>query len=379
MKEIRLGLVGFGTIGKFHTMAYRNLPLSVKDPQVKPRLVALLRSQLGGGSAPAAAACFDMVTTDPEEFYAQGLDAVDICTPNHLHLTQVSRALEAGVAVYCEKPLAVNWQEALMLSNLAEARRVITQVAYGMRYAPGIRQIKSLLQEGLLGEVFHFRAYKYHASYLDEKRPITWRLRFDQSGGGAFQDLGSHLADLAGYLLGQPARLRAEMRTFIRQRPQGQSGTMGVVDVDDWARCSLEYAGGAAGTLEVSRMAAGAGEATGLEIYGSKGSLIYRNDRPETADYYDLSKKHWQTSDLMPVEKSGDRPISQLWPEKKFSQGDMLNRHLAEIYDFLLNAAEKTPSSIDFRAAARAQGLVEAAYRSSVQDGAWLNLPLAGG
>ena len=360
-------------------MAYRNLPLSVKDPQVKLRLVALLRSQLGGGSAPAAAACFDMVTTDPEEFYAQGLDAVDICTPNHLHLTQVSRALEAGVAVYCEKPLAVNWQEALMLSNLAEASRVITQVAYGMRYAPGIRQIKSLLQEGLVGEVFHFRAYKYHASYLDEKRPITWRLRFDQSGGGAFQDLGSHLAD---WLVTCWDSRRACGPKCAPSSASARKGKVGRWGWWTWmtgraARWNMPAAQPV--RLKSAAWQPDAGEATGLEIYGSKGSLIYRNERPETADYYDLSKKHWQTSDLMPVEKSGDRPISQLWPEKKFSQGDMLNRHLAEIYDFLLNAAEKTPSSIDFRAAAHAQGLVEAAYRSAAQDGGWLNLPLAGG
>jgi predicted dehydrogenase len=377
MKEIRVGLVGFGMIGKLHTLAYRNLVLSAKEPRVTPRLVALLRSQLSTGGTQTTSSGFELVTTDPAQFYAQRPDAVDICTPNDLHFNQVKEALSAGTAVYCEKPLGLNYQEAVILAELAEQSKAITQVAYTMRYSSGIRQMKKLIEDGLIGKVLHFRAFMYHASYLDPARPMSWRLRFDRSGGGAFQDLGSHLADLVLYLLGNVGRLHAEMRTFIPQRPAAPGSLrMENVDVDDWMQCQVELSGGGMGTLEVSRLAAGTGESTGLEVYGSKGALIYSNKKPETASFYDVSQKQWRTSELVPGTPAGERPIAETWPDKKFSQGDMLNRHLAEIYDFLLNVAEGKPSNIDFRAAARAQEIVEAAYRSARRGGAWEDLPL---
>lgn len=376
MKEIRIGLIGFGTIGKLHTLAYRNLPISMKDPQVMPCLVALLRSQLSKDMDLAAASGYKVMTTDPDDFYAQQLDAVDICTPNHLHFSQVQRALAAGVAVYCEKPLAINYQEALRLADQAASSKAITQVAYTMRYSPAIRQAKLLLEEGLIGTVLHFRAFKYHASYLDIRRPITWRLRFSQSGGGAFQDLGSHLVDLVRYLFGAPVRLRAEMRTNISKRPVNAGSTsLETVDVDDWAQCLLELPGGGVGSLEVSRLAAGSGELTGFEIQGSKGAINYRSDQPESISYYDLDQKRWQTSEQMPKQTGEERPIANLWPEKKFSQGDMLNRHMAAIYDFLLNVAENKPCLVDFRSAAQVQEIIDAAYRSARQGGEWLDLP----
>ncbi len=377
MKEIRVGLVGFGTIGRLHTLAYRNLVLSAKEPRVTPRLVALLRSQLSTGKTQATSSGFELVTTDPAQFYAQRPDVVDICTPNDLHFSQVKEALSAGAAVYCEKPLGLNYHEAAALAELAEQTKAITQVAYTRRYAPGIRQVKQVIQDGLIGKVLHFRAYTYHASYLDPARPMAWRLRLDRSGGGAFQDLGIHLADLVLYLLGNVGRVHAEMRTFIPQRPVAPGNSvMENVDVDDWMQCQVELLGGGMGTLEVSRLAAGAGESTGLEVFGSKGALHFSTEKPETASYYDVRQKQWQTSELAVGTPAGERPMAEIWPDKKFSQGDMLNRHLAAIHDFLLNVAEGRPGSLDFRAAARAQEIVEAAYRSARQGGAWENLPL---
>ena len=375
METIRVGLVGFGMIGKLHTMAYRNLPFSVKNPKISPSLAALLRSHVSD-TAGQADSGFAFVTTVPDEFYSQKLDAVDICTPNHLHYAQALQALETGTPVYCEKPLALDWEESNRLATLAEQRGLITQVAYMMRYAPGIRQMKKIIHDGEIGDILHFRAYKYHASYLDAHRPVTWRLRFDQSGGGAFQDLGSHLVDLVRYLLGDAARVRAEMRTFISQRPESAgSSRLKSVDVDDWMHCMLDLPDGALGEIEVSRVAAGAGEATGVEIYGSKGSVIYNSAAPETASFYDLNRKYRQASDVTPGPVAGERPIEMLWPEKKFSQGDMLNRAIAAQYDFLLNVAEKTPAMSDFRSAARTQEIIEAAYRSARQGGNWQDIP----
>ena len=227
----------------------------------------------------------------------------------------------------------------------------------------------------MIGDLYHFRAFKYHSSYLDAQRPISWRLRFDQSGGGVFMDLGSHLADLSRYLFGPPQQIRAQMRTYVHQRPENPgSNQLHKVDVDDWAQCVLDYASGGMGEIEVSRVAAGSGELTGIDIFGSKGSISYKSTNPETATYYDLNQKAWNISEIFPTSIGQERMIADIWPEKKFSQGDMVNRHMAAIYDLLLNISENKSCLVDFIEAAKSEEIVDATYRSARDGGSWIQI-----
>lgn len=375
MKELRIGLIGFGFIGKIHTLAYQNLLMSFKNPKIKPKLVALLRSPLTAPGDGLPSSIFETVTSNPEKFFEQNLDLIDICTPNHLHYSQVEKSLKTVRAVYCEKPLAMTYPESLKLAQMAESSHVITQVAYMMRFSPAIRQIKRLLSDGMIGDLYHYRAFKYHASYLDSQRPISWRLRSDQSGGGVFMDLGSHLADLSRYLFGPPQQIRAQMRTFIQQRPEKPgSDQLRRVDVDDWAQCVLDYGSGGMGEIEVSRVAAGSGELTGIDIFGSKGSISFKSTNPETATYYDLNQNAWNISEIFPAPIGQERMIADIWPEKKYSQGDMVNRHMAAIYDLLLNINENKTCLVDFKEAAKSEEIVDATYRSARDGGSWIGI-----
>jgi len=375
MKEIRIGLIGFGFIGKIHTLAYQNLLFGVKNAKVKPKLVALLRSPLTEPGNELASQSFEFVTSNPDKFFGQNLDLIDVCTPNHLHYAQVERALKSVGAVYCEKPLTMTYSDSVALAKMADSLHAITQVAYMMRFSPAIRQIKRIISDGMLGDLYHFRAFKLHASYLDTRRPISWRLRFDQSGGGVFMDLGSHLADLSRYLFGPPQQIRAQMRTFIQRRPENPgSNQLREVDVDDWAHCVLDYGQGGMGEIEVSRVAAGSGESTGIDIFGSKGSISYHSNFPEAATYYDLNQKAWKTNEIFPAPIGDEHGIAEIWPEKKFSQGDMVNRHMAAIYDLLLNIAEKKTCLVDFKEAAKSEEIVDATYQSARDGGSWRHI-----
>jgi predicted dehydrogenase len=377
MKEINIGLIGFGFIGKVHTIAYRNLPLCFEKPLVRPHLTALLRSGKNPDGSGLPEELFDFVTTASPEFFSQKIDLVDICTPNFLHADQVHAAIEAKLPVYCEKPLADTLETARELTELAEKEGIMTHMAFICRYYRAIRQMKAIINAGLIGEPIHFRAQKYHESYLDPARPMSWRLRRSQSGGGAMMDLGIHMIDLVHYLLGNVVSVRAEMQTVIDQRPSTKgSGKMERVDVDGWAQCNLNLESGCTGSIEVTRMVAGAGESDMFEIYGTHGTVAYRYSSPEAALFYDLKKKQWVKGalELPPVE--GERPLSQIWPPNKFSQGEMTNRHLASIYDFLLDLVECTPSAMDFRAGLRAQEVAAAAYLSAERNGDRIRLPL---
>lgn len=190
-------------------------------------------------------------------------------------------------------------------------------------------------------------------------------------------DLGAHLVDLTHYLLGDVAKVRAETRTFVCERciTRG-SDQKEAVDVDDWALCTLELSSGAIGVLEVTRMAAGARDATTFDVFGSKGALRFGIRNREFAELYDLNRQQWIHGEIDTPPIPGERPIRQVWPSGKYSQGGLVDAHLAAVYDFLLNVAAGKPSNVDFRAGLAAQEVIDAAYRSAARGGEWLRLPL---
>jgi predicted dehydrogenase len=123
-------------------------------------------------------------------------------------------------------------------------------------------------------------------------------------------------------------------------------------------------------------MAAGAGEATSLEVFGSRGALAFHIHEPESVRHYDLRKSRWSQGAIDVPPAAGERPIAQLWPSGKYSQGLMVNAHLAAAYDFLQCVAEGTPSAVDFEAGLSVQEILEAAYLSAARGGERIALPL---
>jgi predicted dehydrogenase len=376
-ETLDIGLVGLGYIGKLHANAYNIIPLCFKQPAVVAKLAGVLRSKLTTEETLMENLGFELRTTDPEEFYSRTYDVVDICSPNFLHLEQVRDALKHGAHVYCEKPLAMNLAEARQMVEMAEEAGSKTHVAFVFRYLPALRQMKALLEAGEIGEVFHFRGQLLHGSYVDPARPMSWRLRKAQSGGGAFADLGAHLIDMVHYLMGDVFSVRAEMRTYIEQRaaPSGAK-TFETVDVDDWTLCTLHTKSGATGVIEAARMASGTPLVTSLELYGSKGSLIYHDSDPDHVRYFKVKTGRWSQGAL-DITPKGERPISTIWPSGKLSQGTMTNAHLTAIYDFLWNIIEDRPSNVDFKAGLAVQEVLEAGYRSAEHGGELIKLPLA--
>lgn len=371
-RTVNLGLIGLGYIGKVHANAYRAIPLAFSKPAAVVRLCGLLRSKLTGDEALVDSLKPDLVTTDPEAFFNLNLDVVDICTPNVLHRQQFEAAAARGMHVYCEKPLAHTLEDARAMAALARQAGIRTQVAFVLRYLPGIRQMKALLASGALGDVLHFRARMFHASYLDPNRPMAWRLRLAESGGGAMADLGSHLLDMARYLMGDIGRVRASMRTFITERP-GAAGRE-PVDVDDWMLAELEMKNGAVGQIEVTRVAAGASEDTQFEVYCRHGSLIFHVAQPEIVRFFDLKRKEWIQGLLGAPLPAGERPVEQTWPNAKMSQGMMTNAHLACVYDFLQDIAEGKDSMANFDEALAVQVALDACYRSARTGGGWVDI-----
>ena len=256
--KINIGIVGLGYIGKTHAQAYQSIPFCFPSTPVIPDLKAVWRTSLGRDEAFIRECGFDRQTTNLNDFFETPLDLVDICTPTGMHTAYVEAAAKHGKAIYCEKPLGKDLADARAIQKMAEKAGVLTRVAFVMRFYPAIRQMKSIIDSGELGEVLNFRGHLFHGSYLNPSRPMSWRLRYEQSGGGAFADLGAHIIDLVQYLFGNVKSERADMRTFIKQRPiKAGSDQMEKVDVDDWATCTLELSNGVFGLVGIDFVSVG--------------------------------------------------------------------------------------------------------------------------
>jgi predicted dehydrogenase len=376
-KTFKVGIIGFGFIGKVHALGYWSIPYVYDNPPVQAQVTALLRTSTGRDTELIEQLGSPLVTDSMEEFTAQDLDLVDICTPNSLHLEEVQAVIKKKPHLYCEKPLGIDLAQARKIQKMAEEAGVFTHTALMMRYYPAVRQAKAALASGALGEIYHFRAQYFHSSYMDPNRPTSWRLQQKMSGGGAMADLGIHGIDMIRYLLGDAAWVQGRFRTLIKKRPITKGSLETVpVDVDDWGICLIGMKNGSIGSLESSRMGGGASEEPRLEIFGSKGSLIIDLHDSMHVQYYNQKKNQVQTGGFDFPTPDGERPIAEIWPPGKKSNGPFKDAHTAGIYDFLLNINEKKNSPVNFKVAVQAQEILEAAYLSSARDGQAVFLPL---
>jgi predicted dehydrogenase len=213
---------------------------------------------------------------------------------------------------------------------------------------------------------------------MDPLRPISWRLKWATSGGGALADLGVHIIDMVRFILGEVKWVRCSTDTFIKQRPvKPGSSELDSVDVDDWALCMLGLESGPQGVLETTRYSGGLGDSMRFEVFGSQGSAVFDLSQPAHASYYDQTQKQTIFGDLEFPTPERERPLSQIMPVPKLSMGYFRDVHTASIYDFLLNIREGKTSSADFHAAVKAQEILEASYLSAKNDGEKIQLPLS--
>lgn len=276
---VKLGLHGYGYIGRVHVLASQLAFASgVPSPRIEWDTAVVRDVESSAGSM--ARQLFKNVADDVQAFTGD-LDAVSIATPNDLHMPAFEVAVRAGLSVYCEKPISHDLAEARTMAQMAKERGMVEQVALIYRFHPAVMEAYNWLQTGALGRVLTFRAELLHGGYLDPSRKMAWRLRQSSSGGGASMDLGIHLVDALQHLLGPISTVSATMRTFVPSR-LGSNGEEPVT-VDDWTTCLLETKGGAVGTFEVSRMHAGR-ERDFIEIVCERGVLHIPLDEYRGAD-----------------------------------------------------------------------------------------------
>ena len=280
MKTIRVGLIGTGYMGKAHAIALRSVPavfpLSAK---VECEMLAEVNAELAAEKAIELG--FNRSTGDWLELVNDpNIDIVDICSPNYLHKEMALAAIAAGKHVYSERPLALNAQDALEMTLAAEKAGVKTLVGFNYAKNPASQLAKEMIDNGEIGEVIHFRGTHNEDYLADPLTPFSWRLKREFSGSGTLGDMGSHIIHMAQYLVGDITAVNGDLQTVIKERPlPGKPGEFGTVENEDQAHAMVRFANGAIGTLETSRVACGRKMGLTYEVTGTKGSIIFDQER----------------------------------------------------------------------------------------------------
>ena len=290
MKPIGIALIGYGSIGRVHAMAYRDLPFHYRLPANAICLVGVATGRAETAQRAAREIGCPVWTDDYRTLLARDdVHAVDICAPNHMHEEVVLAAAAAGKHIYVEKPLATTVAGAQRMADAVDQAGVKGQLTFNYRFIPAVTRARQLMDAGFAGRIFSFYGCYRRSSYISPEKPLSWKLRQETAGGGALFDLGSHVLDLVAYLLGEVASVQATMQTIIPQRPVAAgSDRLGPVEVDDFDLLQLRLADGSLGVLEFSRMATGSMNDLRLEIFGSSGALRISLEDPDWLYVYDV-------------------------------------------------------------------------------------------
>ena len=378
MNDLGIGIIGFGFIGRVHALGYQSVPLYYSPAPCRPKLIGVCTSRDETAQKAVDEIGFQIGTTDWQELIARDdIQLIDCCTPNDTHAEIVAAAAQAGKHLYCEKPLAVNGTQAWEMAAEVARAGVKNQVALQYRFIPAIMRAKQLIDEGRIGRLFTARVCYLHAGYIDDNRPISWRMQKQVGGGGALLDLGSHVLDLLLHVAGDFDGVFAATPTFIPDRPAAKGSTERVpVDVDDAAYIMLRRdEPSAMATVEVSRISTGTNDEIRLELHGDRGAIQFNSMDPNWLHFYDASDPDEPLggeSGYKAIEVVQRYPKPSLLPGDKFAIG-WLRYHIHAIHELLACVAEDRPCSPSFEEAAKLQDLMDRVYQSA-EEGKWVRL-----
>jgi predicted dehydrogenase len=293
-KEVGVGLIGYG-IGRVHAHAWKNIPLFYSDSDLKavPKLVGFSARDPKRTLEMKENFDFAKSYSDWQELVRDpAVELIDNCAPPNLHLDSCIAAAEAGKAVLCEKPLARTADEAYEIYKVAITSGIVAMTGFTVRFAPAVILAKNLIETGRLGRIFSIRCSYLniesgYSGYLDPNYPFHWHFDRNMAGQGAISDLGSHVLDMACFLLGEVTEVCGATQTIIPERQLAEDPSKKAnVTVDDVAVASLKFKSGALGVIDASWMASGKKDYFYFEVHGSEGSVRFNFERLTELEVY---------------------------------------------------------------------------------------------
>lgn len=372
-KELNVGIVGTKFMGRAHSNAYIDVAYFFDLP-VRPVLQAACGRNVSDLEAFAKQFGWQTTETSWERLVARDdIDLVDICTSNVTHMPIAVAAAKAGKHVFCEKPIAVNADEARQMLDTAREAGVRHMVAFNYRRVPAIILAKQLIDEGKIGQIRHFNAVYYQDWLVDPNFHIVWRHDVKEGGSGAHGDMNAHTVDLARYLVGEIGAVSGAKEIFVKERPLADGSGTGTVTADDALYFIAKFRDGALGTFMATRFATGRKNYLRLEIFGSEGALVFNLERLNELEFYSRADEGEEQGfrTIMVTEESHPF-ISAWWPPGHIIGWEHTFIH--EVRDLLLAIDKGEPVYPDFYDGLRCQHVLDAALKSTIER-CWVEVP----
>ena len=378
MKTVNVAIIGTKFMGKAHSNAWTSAPKFFKVG-LKPVLKVACGQDVASTREFAETWGWEETETDWKKVVERpDIDIIDVSIPTYLHKDIVVAAAQNGKQIFCEKPVATSFAEAKEMYEAAEKAKVLHYLNHNYRRTPAIAFARKMIEEGKLGQIFHWCGVYLQDWITDPNFPLTWHLQKKFAGAGPHFDLNSHSVDLARYLVGEVDAVTAMMKTFITDRPlpgvgastfKSGSGSKdtGKVTVDDASFMIAEFSNGALGSFQSSRFASGRKNYNYFEIYGSKGSLVFNLERMNELQYLDLENPADEQGFRTILVTNSTHPyVGAWWPPGHIIGYEHEFTHA--VADFLHAMETGTPIAPNLYDGMKAMQVLEAAQISS-QEG----------
>ncbi|MBI2924650.1 MAG: Gfo/Idh/MocA family oxidoreductase [Verrucomicrobia bacterium] len=367
MKQLRIGLIGYGFMGRAHSNAYRKVS-NFFDLEYQPVLKAACARSEDNIKAFAAKWGYESVETDWRKLIARDdIDAIDICVPNNLHCEIALAAAKAGKMILCEKPLGLNAKEAEKMVAAVAKAKVPNMVWYNYRRCPAVVLAKQLIDDGKLGRVFHYRANFLQDWTINPDLPqggtALWRLDVKAAGSGVTGDLLAHCVDTAMWLNGGIKDVNAMTETFIKERKHNLTGKVEKVGIDDACAFLCHFDNGSLGLFESTRYARGHKALYTFEVNGEHASLkwdLHDLHRLQWFDHRDQSiVRGWRSIHV----SDGDQPYMKNWWVPGLQIG-YEHSFVHQVADFLKGLETGQPAKPEFKDGLATDYVVDAVLAS---------------
>jgi len=368
MKELRIGLIGYGFMGKAHSNAYRRVP-NFFNLDYTPVLKAVCGRDKEKAEAFAKQWGYESVETDWRKVIdRKDIDAVDICTPNNTHKEIALAAAKAGKMILCEKPLARNAEEGREMVKAVESAGVPNMVWYNYRRVPAVSLAKQLIDEGKLGRIFHFRALFLQdwtiSADLPQGGTALWRLDAAAAGSGVTGDLLAHCIDTAIWLNGGVASVGAMTETFVKERKHNLTGKVEKVGIDDACAFLARFKNGSLATFESTRYARGHKALYTFEINGEHASIAWDLHDLHRLSYFEHRDpgylRGWRSVHVT----DGDHPYMNHWWVPGLQIG-YEHTFVHQVADFIEGLSKKQPAHPTFKDALETQIICDTVLKAA--------------
>lgn len=279
MKEIHIGLIGAGWMGKAHTTAFHNAKMIFGDDMPVFEMVSDVNEEQVKNFAQKMG--YKRYTTNWMDIITDPMiDLVDIATPNCMHFEMAKAALEHGKHIFCEKPLSLSAEQSRILADMAKEKNVVNYCGFSNIMNPANQYVKELIQSGKLGKIMRVHATYDQDMLLDPEIPIAWRHINKFAGSGALGDLCSHLLSVFQMILGDIDEVIGVDSIVIPERPiKAGLKELQKVENDDIITFLIKYKNGIIGDISSSRVATGRKNYFYYEIQGTEGTVVYNLER----------------------------------------------------------------------------------------------------